>query len=175
VIVLSLGGRGRREYEPKTIEQIVEAALAVYGPTLAQNGIEVARDYAPGLPEVRVCPFELQRLLLNLLSNACDAMPGGGQVRIRAVETRIPLPNAPACIRLVIEDTGPGFSDSALKGLFKPFTTTKGEGKGTGLGLYLCRLIAMDHGGSLHADNAPGGGAHFELLLPGTCGSAVAV
>ena len=172
VSVLSLGGRGRREFEEKTIEQVVGAALYVYGPSLAQSGIAVECSYEPGLPKVSVCTYEVQRLLLNLLANARDAMPSGGQVRIRAQETRIPIAGAAACVRLVVEDTGPGFTESGLSNLFKPFATTKGEG--TGLGLYLCRLIAMDHGGSLRADNAPGGGARFELLLPG-CRSGVAV
>ena len=69
-------------------------------------------------------------------------------------------------VQALVEDTGKGISNEALINLFKPFNTTRPLEGGTGLGLYLCRDIALKHGGSLHAENAQEGGARFIVSLP---------
>lgn len=98
-------------------------------------------------------------LLTNLLLNAIEASPPGGEVRVRVERT------AGGAVRVEVADTGPGIDPAVADRLFTPFATTKPTG--TGLGLTVARRIAQDHGGTLTAANRPGGGAVFTLTLPG--------
>jgi len=75
-------------------------------------------------------------------------------------------------VRIVIEDSGPGIADDVLPRLFDTFVTTKARGKGTGLGLRICRRIVEEMGGSISATNRAEGGARFEILLPAATGSS---
>ncbi|HZI06328.1 MAG TPA: ATP-binding protein, partial [Archangium sp.] len=77
-------------------------------------------------------------------------------------------------VRLEVEDNGPGIPEEVLKRLFEPFFTTKPPGKGTGLGLALCREYVSRVDGSLHAENRPEGGARFVLWLPAAAGRELA-
>jgi signal transduction histidine kinase len=69
-------------------------------------------------------------------------------------------------VEIIIADTGPGVEEGKQEKIFEPFYTTKPEGEGTGLGLYLCRKIAVEHGGVLHFESKPGQGSQFILRLP---------
>jgi len=75
-------------------------------------------------------------------------------------------------VRIVIEDSGPGIAVDVLPRLFDTFVTTKARGKGTGLGLRICRRIVEEMGGSISATNRTEGGARFEILLPAATGSS---
>ena len=126
---------------------------------------EVAVEVSEGLPAVRLGQRHLVQVVLNLLLNAADAVEmaePARQVRIgmraRAWE---------GGVRVVVEDNGPGIAPEVLPRLFEPFFTTKPPGKGTGLGLALCREYVTRAGGTLHAENRAEGGARFVLLLPG--------
>jgi two-component system sensor histidine kinase HydH len=101
---------------------------------------------------------QLRQVLLNLLLNALDAMPGGGSVCIRL------RPPEDGRAELSVADTGPGISDDILPRLFTPFVSDKETGMG--LGLSVSRRIVEDHGGTLTALNRPGGGACFVVRLP---------
>jgi signal transduction histidine kinase len=102
-------------------------------------------------------------LLTNLLFNAIDAAPPGGEVGVRA--------DLGPGGRPVVEvtDTGPGIDPAVSDRLFTAFATTKPTG--TGLGLTIARRVAKEHGGTLTASNQPGGGAVFTLTLPGNPGT----
>ncbi|MDG2222902.1 MAG: HAMP domain-containing sensor histidine kinase, partial [Rubripirellula sp.] len=102
-------------------------------------------------------PSQLQQLLLNLLLNALDAMPDGGELVIRATVLEDQL-------ELLVLDTGEGIREDILAKLFTPFSTSKPTGVGLGLGI--CRRIAVSHGGTLVGNNRITGGAEFKLTLP---------
>ncbi|MFY0575951.1 sensor histidine kinase [Cystobacter fuscus] len=125
---------------------------------------EVCLSFAAELPRVGLGHRHLVQVMLNLLINAVDAVESAQpsrQARI-AVGARW----LEGVVRLDVEDNGPGISPEVLPRLFDPFFTTKPPGKGTGLGLALCREYVMRSGGSLFAENRAQGGARFVLLLP---------
>jgi signal transduction histidine kinase len=74
--------------------------------------------------------------------------------------------NETSSVTIIVEDTGPGIPSAFMEKLFKPFNSTKASTEGTGLGLYLSREIITQHNGRLGAENKPGGGARFTILLP---------
>ena len=117
------------------------------------------RDLATNLPTVSASPNAIRQVVLNLLTNALQAMPTGGQLtcRTRRLGNRV---------EGWVADTGPGVSDAARERLFEPFFTTRTTG--TGLGLALCREILGSHEGSIEltsakADGATGAEFRFEL------------
>jgi signal transduction histidine kinase len=101
----------------------------------------------------------MERALVNLISNAIEAMPGGGEVRISAQI-------ATDSVVVHVDDTGPGVAPEIRSRLFQPFVTA-GKSNGVGLGLVFTRQTVLEHGGDLWLDIAPGGGARFSLRLPG--------
>ena len=102
----------------------------------------------------------LETLLLILLSNALDAVPPGGEIRIRC--RRI----SPGRIGFAVSDNGPGIGAAHLARVFEPFFTTKEPGKGTGLGLAIAKNVVLEHGGSIHIESEPGAGATAYVDLP---------
>ena len=98
-------------------------------------------------------------MFLNLLLNACDAMPKGGWLTIR---TRI----RGETVVIEISDTGSGISSELLSRIYDPFFTTKSFGKGTGLGLSVTYGVVKEHHGSIECESDSGQGAHFRLTLP---------
>jgi signal transduction histidine kinase len=104
--------------------------------------------------------------VLNLLTNARDAMPEGGSITVATVL----LPDTPAAVELTVTDTGHGMDAETLARIFDPFYTTKPTG--TGLGLSITYGIVRDHGGSITADSTPGQGTRFLVRLPLAVGEA---
>ena len=125
---------------------------------------EVSLDVGPGLPVVRLGQRHLVQVLLNLLVNAADAVEDSVPARRAAIVVR--ARRVEGEVRLEVEDNGPGIPQEVLPRLFEPFFTTKPPGKGTGLGLALCREYVSRAGGSLQAENRPEGGARFVLRVP---------
>lgn len=106
-------------------------------------------------------PTQLLQVLMNLATNARDAMPSGGTLRLRATGDA-------EHVLIEVADEGSGMSADVLARVFEPFFTTKGIGRGTGLGLPVSQAIARTHGGSLEATSRPGRGTTFRLELPRT-------
>lgn len=137
----------------------VAAALEILGWRLRSAGVELVQDVPPLL--VRAGPVRLQQVLVNILSNALDALDG---VETRMIRITARVIGHEAVLQ--IADTGPGVAPSLVERIFDPFFSTKGVGKGLGLGLSISFNIMHDFGGTLTAANAPGGGAVFTLTLP---------
>ena len=105
-------------------------------------------------------PQQLEELCLNLMINACDAMPEGGRIGVHFTETE------PGWLEMGIMDNGEGIAPENLTRIFEPFFTTKEVGHGTGLGLSVTEGIVENHGGGIVAANQPQGGAVFTVRLP---------
>lgn len=112
---------------------------------------------------------QLDQVLLNLVTNARDAMPGGGRLELTVLDG----PDAggtdrgsPPCVRLIVTDTGNGMPPEVQARIFEPFFTTKGVGRGTGLGLATVYGIVQQVGGSIQVWSQPGAGTRFDILLP---------
>jgi two-component system NtrC family sensor kinase len=120
---------------------------------------------------VRLDPAQMQQVLINLLTNAWQAMPQGGQIDIGVTVRDVEPPHGSevpkgrhACVS--IRDRGKGIPEDVLPHIFDPFFTTKEVGQGTGLGLSVAYGIVGDHGGWIEASNDPGDGACFTVYLP---------
>jgi signal transduction histidine kinase len=118
---------------------------------------------------VRGSRDELQQVLTNLLLNARDAMPNGGELTVNA--HRVCVSNSYATsgggyVELTVTDTGMGMDEATRARAFEPFFTTKPPGKGTGLGLAMVHAIVQRHGGTVLVDSVPGSGTTFRVLMP---------
>jgi len=118
-------------------------------------------DLSPDLPPIWGDANALQQVVMNLLTNARDAVRGDGGI---VVETRAAA-EPPGAVQLVVRDTGPGIPPEILPKIFDPFFTTKAEG--TGLGLSISYGIVRDHGGTVDVRSAPGEGTTFVLTFRG--------
>ncbi len=139
------------------LNEAVRAALDLVGKSAAGASIVFDARLAEGLAAVRADAGQIHQVLVNLLLNAVQAMPEGG-----AVEIATWAEDEAAVVE--VRDHGTGLPDVPVERLFEPFYTTKSAG--TGLGLHVCRRIAISHGGHLDAANVEGGGAAFRLVLP---------
>lgn len=146
-------------FEQMDLQEAVSEIVRFTSAECARCGITVDVSFDPALTLAWADPGGVKQVLLNLIKNALDALlQGGGALRIR---TRLCTEDRLATIE--VENNGPPISTDALPNLFRPFHTTKDGG--TGLGLYLSRQIAQDHGGDLEAKNLPNG-VRFTLALP---------
>jgi PAS domain S-box-containing protein len=138
-------------------------------------------NVAPGLPPLFADRGQLETVLVNLATNARDAMPSGGTLTLSAdaeeVTAAIPNPNGlppGGYIRIVVADTGSGMDRTILARVTEPFFTTKETGRGTGLGLAMAKGFVEQSGGALSIDSTVGQGTNVTLWLPRAAGRAVA-
>lgn len=138
------------------LHELVEGVLAAVAPQLRAQQIDVTVDIPPGTA-VLADRDMLRRAVLNLVLNALDAMPDGGELVITSWE-------GPRGIELEVADSGPGLDEQVRRRAFEPFFSTKPGG--TGLGLAVVYRTAEAHGGDVHVLNCPEGGAAFTLRIP---------
>ncbi|MGK7861528.1 ATP-binding protein [Falsiroseomonas sp. E2-1-a4] len=131
---------------------------------LLGSGIRLTCAAEPGLPPLRADRAEFETVLVNLIVNARDAMPDGGEVRVLAGRDR--AADGAARLRVTVVDTGTGMTPEVLLHAGEPFFTTKGPGRGTGLGLSMARQFAENLGGGMTIDSAPGQGTRVTLSFP---------
>jgi PAS domain S-box-containing protein len=165
---------------------IVDLGALVQGvrPLLARllgENVTVSVEAPAAAWHVRIDPGQLDQVLMNLVVNARDAMPGGGRLRLsisnlpaRAGDPLLgPLPPGDY-LHLAVQDSGSGMDAATLRRAFEPFFTTKGE-RGTGLGLATCASVVEHAGGRIFGASAPGEGTTFHVLLPRHAGPAPGV
>jgi two-component system sensor histidine kinase HydH len=123
----------------------------------ASAGITVYKNYSPGIPPLAFDDELMERVIVNLLSNAAEASPPGGAI---TVKTR----RADATVEIAVIDRGSGIAPKDLESIFNPFYTTKSEG--VGLGLAIVSKIVDEHGGQIAVESAPAEGSVFRVYLP---------
>jgi signal transduction histidine kinase len=149
--------RGRIQ-SPETcrLSEVIGAAVETQGPAAEQNRVEIQMSIDPSI-ELPIEPGRMERVFLNLIGNAIEAMPEGGRIDIAAERNGHD-------VLVSVDDTGPGVPTEVRQRLFQPFVTS---GKnGLGLGLALSRQTVLDHGGDLWIEAEGAAGAHFRLKLP---------
>jgi signal transduction histidine kinase len=147
---------------PERIDRLVEGLLPAFAEPLREHGVELQLELARDLPDVRVDPLQMEQALLELVSNALDAMPDGGLLRIAAQASN----GAGAAPEVAIEvsDTGGGIPEHLLQTVCEPFFTTRQEG--TGLGLAIAKRYVEQNGGRLEIESRPGAGTVARVRLP---------
>jgi signal transduction histidine kinase len=136
---------------------LLEDVLRYTADLRAEGRVTIERRYAAREVIARADPDLLQPVLLNLVRNALQAMPGGGTLRVTAARE-------PGRVRVAIGDTGAGIPAAAREDIFRPFYTTRA--RGTGLGLTVARGLIEAMGGRLEVESEPGQGATFSAVLP---------
>jgi PAS domain S-box-containing protein len=129
---------------------------------------------AEALPEIRADAHAIEQIIFNLVTNARDAMPDGGVLRIEMARAPVSeeqraaagAPSATEWVQLAIEDTGVGMDDATRRRIFEPFFTTKPSGKGTGLGMATVHGLVKQLGGVIVVDSAPGLGTRVKVSFP---------
>lgn len=147
------------------VNTLVQEVLALASPGISrQPNIQVVTGLSPDLPAIMADGDQLRQVLLNLITNALDAMPEGGQL---AVYTQTEWQaDGVMTVQISITDTGMGIRSEDLRHIFDPFFTTKDPGHGTGLGLAICQRIIKAHRGALEVQSVMGQGTTFLITLP---------
>ena len=149
---------------PDLVRGMAELLERTIGP-----GVQIETSFPLGLSAVKADARQLELALMNLMVNARDAMPNGGTITISAKQIAAPSEGdlkEGEYVRLVVADQGEGMDESTLSRAMEPFFTTKGVGKGTGLGLPMVHGLAQQSGGWLALSSEVGGGTTAELWLP---------
>ncbi|HWR35809.1 MAG TPA: GAF domain-containing sensor histidine kinase [Clostridia bacterium] len=165
--LLRFARQAKTETKAAVFQQVLVEALNLRDYELKRLGVVVESDVPSNLPPVAVDEAQLKTVVVNLLSNAADAMQNSDErsvtVHARHVGERVVVS---------VLDTGGGFSD--VTRVFDPFFTTKGPGRGTGLGLSICYGIVKQHGGDIYARNVHPRGACVSMELPALNGEEAA-
>ena len=158
--------RPAMDMTPVDVNTLIDEAEALVAKRARENHVDIQRDLAPELPKIRASADQLKQVVLNLLLNAIEAMPGGGTLAVvtrhaNDVERDIPSD----AVRIEVRDTGMGMDDETQKRIFEAFFSTKTE-RGTGLGLWVSHGIVQAHGGSMRVRSKQGQGTTFVITLP---------
>jgi len=164
------------------LNQVIEHLLGMLGRLIKEN-VELTFLPEPDLGSVRVDPYQIEQVLINLTVNAQDAMPGGGRITIETRNLRIensrrgqPGDMAPGdYVQVCVRDTGHGMDREVQSHVFEPFFTTKKSGEGTGLGLSMAYGIVNQSGGHIRLKSKVGEGTTFKIYLPRVDAAAPAV
>lgn len=159
--ILSFSRKQMICYDSCHLPEFITALLAKEEQSMAQANIRVEIKAETGLPVVFGDAVRLSQLFTNLIQNAAQAMPQGGELILRLKSVRL---HGDRAVQVEIEDSGTGIPKEVIESIFKPFFTTRAEG--TGLGLAICARIVEQHQGKIKAFNSPAGGAIFRVTLP---------
>jgi two-component system, NtrC family, sensor kinase len=154
------------EFTEVDIHRVLDDTVQLLEPQLRRNQIEIVRAYDPDSPKVIGNAAKLQQVFTNLLLNARDAIPDGGQITLSTSGVE------EDSLVIGVADTGIGIASENVAKIYDPFYTTKGVGRGTGLGLAVTYGIVQEHSGHIHVESAPGRGTTFRISLPTANGRA---
>jgi hypothetical protein len=157
--LLDLARPERTSFETLAPNEAALEVVRLFEPQLRDRRIALEAVLDPGLPAIRGHRGKLQQVLLNLLSNARDAVEGGGRIVVRTSVTD-------GNVALEVVDDGVGIAEEDLPRIFEPFFSTKGRGKGTGLGLSISYGIVREHEGTMQVESVPGSFTRFRVELP---------
>jgi PAS domain S-box-containing protein len=170
--VLDFAHPNRPQVRECTVEDVVKEALRFSKMPLRRRGIRLVTDLRASA-RVRVDVSQMKQVLFNIVRNARDAMPGGGELRVRTrngtarskgPDLRATRPSGNGHVRVEVEDTGRGIAREYLERIFDPFFSMGREG--SGLGLAISRKIVENHGGTIEVASEPGKGTSFAIALP---------
>jgi PAS domain S-box-containing protein len=157
----SFSRESKGEYYELNLNEVIDDTLGFIASRIKQKGIQLIREYKDTLPKVNGEKTELQQVILNMITNAIDAMTDDGEFTIR---TDISKDRNKVIMEFI--DNGAGIEKEYLGKIFDPFQTTKRPGKGTGLGLSVSYKIIEKHGGNISVESEPGKGTKFTIYLP---------
>lgn len=152
--------------EPLDLRHTLEESVMLSSPALQFRKIRVQAQLARDCPRIYGDPGYLQQVFLNLINNSMDAMPRGGELRVRLC---FPANDNAHEVTVEFADTGEGIPPEALVHIFEPMFTTKRMGTGAGLGLAICQQIIHQHGGTIQVESELDRGTRFVILLPVDC------
>jgi CheY-like chemotaxis protein len=176
--ILDFSRRAVLERAPMEMSHLIKELMKLWQRTLPNN-INLSFDYGRDTYGLYADPTRMQQMLMNLIINARDAMPNGGDLIVGLARRRIEkcsgidssAAHVGEWVQLTISDTGVGIGPEAIPHLYEPFFTTKGPGEGTGLGLAQVYGIVKQHNGHIEVESAVGQGTTFTIWLPALSGS----
>ena len=167
--------------QPRQINALLEKAIRFVRHDTTKAGVKVVTNFAAGMPDASVDPTKIEQVFINLITNACHAMPAGGTLTVTTRERVMTPAESPQhdtgdrsgirfrsgepVLAIEIRDTGTGVPPEKLSRIFEPFYTTKSTGKGTGLGLSVTQKIIDLHRGKISIENHPEGGVIATITL----------
>jgi len=170
--LLTFARKAERRKESVRVNDLIQELLRFLAETFPKN-IEIRSELLEGLPSVISDATQLHQVLMNICVNARDAMPRGGRltlstrvVSIDEVQKRFARADAPSYIEMRATDTGTGMDEATRRRIFEPFFSTKGPGRGSGLGLAVVFGIVESNHGFIHVESSPGMGSCFCVYLP---------
>lgn len=167
--LLGLARRGSGHPEHHSVNEVIREMQPMLRMVVREN-VVLEYELEPGLPLVYADSLQIHQIILNLATNAMDAMPKGGRIRISTctigADRQAEAGKGAGVIELAVEDTGTGMSEEVVRRALEPFYTTKEAGRGTGLGLYTVQKIVAQYGGEVGLESAPGHGATVKIRLP---------
>ncbi len=150
-----------KAYQKESLAEILGRVLKLLSYRIEKQGISVTQHIADDTPEIWMKPNNIQQLILNLATNAFDALEESERK-----EFNVDIHREGQFVRMTTSDTGCGIAAESLRSIFDPFFTTKPVGQGTGLGLSVSQGIIKAHGGQISCESKPGAGTKFIILLP---------
>ncbi len=166
--LLAFGRREALERRPVALEALLAETTALLARVLPAS-IRIVADAEAELPAVLADPGAVQHMLFNLATNARDAMPGGGELRMHArmvPSMALPGGGRGPMVALEVSDTGTGMDDAVRARIFEPFFTTKAPGEGSGLGMAMIYGFVEQHEGTITVESTPGRGTTVTIHLP---------
>ncbi len=169
--LLGYARKGKYELKPVDLNYLVEETLETFGRT--KKEIRIQPNLSDDLSIIEADPGQIEQMLLNLCINASDAMPEGGELKIKTenvthkvMKSEVFQPTPGQYVLLAITDSGIGMNQVTQERIFEPFYTTKEMGRGTGLGMASVYGVVKSHGGFIDVESKKGSGTTFRIYLP---------